>query len=148
MIPKIMALDTQILSKTKSGKVILAVVYHTDNNQLAKSIATKINNQHNGKVADISFNAVAISDSELLSRHDVGCVYVTPMDEQSIEKIASWATANSIASFSYNISDLDHGILASVSIERKTIIYVNKKALKKGNFRFYDTLFQIARLVE
>jgi len=38
--------------------------------------------------------------------------------------------------------------LGSIAIERSTVIYMNKTVLKEGKFRFNDTLFQIARLIE
>ncbi|MDD2838576.1 MAG: hypothetical protein PHX59_06430 [Sulfuricurvum sp.] len=148
MIPKLMALDTQILSKTKSDKVILAVVYEGKRNREAKEIAEQMNKYYNGKVANIAFNAVAVSADDFFSLRNIGCIFVTPMNFQITSKIAAWASANSIASFSYNVSDLDEGILGSISIERQTFIYISKKTLKQSNIRFNDILFQVARLVE
>lgn len=148
MIPKIMALDTQLLSKTKSNKVILAVVYENRQSHEAKSFAERMNVYHNGKVANIPFSAVAVSSDELLSLHDLGCIFLMPMHPQTTAKITAWAASNSIPSFSYNVADLDNGALGSINIERQTVIYISKKVLKRSNLRFNDTLFQIARLVE
>jgi len=148
MIPKIMALDTRLTAKGSSNKFLLAIVYEGNRKRIAENIADKINLNHNGKVANIAFNTIVLSVEELLSRRDISFVYLNKISTPSVQKIATWSIANSIPTFSYDVSDLDNGILGSIAIERSTVIYINKTTLKEGKFRFNDTLFQIARLIE
>ncbi len=148
MIPKIMALNTRIATKGSSSKSLLAIVYEGNRKKMAQNIAYGIDQTHNGKVANITFDTIVLSSEELLSRRDISFVYLTKMGTPSTKKIASWGIENSIPTFSYDVSDLDEGILGSIAIERSTIIYINKTTLKEGKFRFNDTLFQIARLTE
>lgn len=146
MIPKIMALDSK--NQSPSSKATLAIVYEGNRKTLARSIADEINLSYNGKVANLPFTTIALSVDELFLRHDISFIYVTKMSEKSIKKIAQWGVENTIPTFSYELSDLEDGILDSIAIERSTVIYINKPVFKEGKFRFNETLFQVARLIE
>lgn len=148
MIPKIMFLDTQVASHNTGDKVILGVVYAGKRKSSAKKIAEDINSYHNGKVGSFPFIATAISADELLRRDDIACAYLIEMDDSSIKRVASWGISQSVPTFSYDPNALDLGILGSISIERTTVIYLNKQALKSGKFHFNSSLFQIVKLVE
>jgi len=148
MIPKIMALDTRLSAKSSSNKSILAIVYEGNRKNVAQKIADEINLNHNGKVANLTFSTVALSVDEVLVRQDISFTYLTKMSTSSTRKIAAWGINNTIPTFSYDMSNLEEGILGSIAIERSTVIYMNKTVLKEGKFRFNDTLFQIARLIE
>lgn len=143
-----MALDTRLSSKAASIRPILAIVYESNRKKIAENIAEEIIFKHNGKVANLSFSTVVLSVDELLLRRDISFVYIIKMGDSSARKIAAWGISNSIPTFSYDVSNIDDGILGSIAIERSTVIYINKTTLKEGKFRFNDTLFQIARLVE
>lgn len=149
MIPKIMALDTRLSSKSPSSKAILAVVYDTNQKNTAYSIAEQINKTHNGKVSNISFTAAAYTFDEMTEHRDIAFIYIVPRSNvQLVKKVAAWGILNSIPTFSYDVTDLEYGILGSISIERSTVVYINKNTLKEGKFRFNDILFQIARIIE
>lgn len=149
ILPKIMALDTRLTSKADTSKKIFAVVYDNNQKTEAQSISDEINKIYNGKVATLYFSAIPISTNELLDRKDIAFVYVVHQNNPKVlKKIASWSIENSIPAFSYDVADLDYGILGSIAIERSTIIYVNKNTLKEGKFRFDEALYQIARFVE
>lgn len=148
MLPKIMALDTR-LTKAPSSKVIFAIVYDSNKKADAQRVANEMNRVYNGKVANIPFTAIPLSLEELMVRKDTAFVYVIQRcNSQSVKKIAAWGIANSVPTFSYDVDDLEFGILGSIALERSTIIYINKNTLKEGQFRFNDTLMQIARLFE
>jgi uncharacterized membrane protein len=148
MIPKIMALDTQALSHNPSGKATLAIVYDNNRRNNAKKIADEINNNYNGNVGVLPFVAIPLSVDELVIRRDIAFTYLIDMSKISVNRVAAWGSINNIPTFSYNAQNLDLGILGTIVIERSTVIYINKNVLKAGKFRFNDTLFQIARLVE
>lgn len=147
MIPKIMALDTQVLSHNPSGKAVLAVVYDEHKNS-AVQIAKAMNTYYNEKVGGLPFIAIALSIEELINHHDIAFAYATQMNSTSIAHLAKWGTMYNVPTFSYDPSELEHGILGSIVIERNTIIYISKNTLKAGKFRFNNALFQIVRLVE
>jgi len=149
MIPKIMALDTRLSSKSPSFKATLAVVYDTNQKNAAFSIAEQINKVHNGKVSNLAFSATAYSFDELVERRDIAFIYIVPRcNSQLIKKVAVWGIVHSVPTFSYDVTDLEYGILGSIAIERSTVVYINKNTLKEGKFRFNDILFQIARIIE
>jgi hypothetical protein len=145
MIPKIMALDTTLSHK---NPIILAIVYDDGRKAYAQKVADEIIQHHNGKVTNISFSTIVLSVDELITRRDVTFAYLIQSSAQSTKKVASWGISNSIPTFSYDVNGLEFGILGSIAIERSTVIYINKEALKLGKFRFNDTLFQLARLTE
>jgi len=147
MIPKIMALNAQVSSDNTSKTSLLGIVYEGSHKSNAQAIADKINQYYNGKVANLMFNAVAISVDDLMKQHDIAFVYVTATSTSTVTRIGAWGISNTIPTFSYDTSALEHGILGSIAIERTTVIYINKNVLKAGKFRFNDTLFQIARLI-
>lgn len=148
MIPKIMALDSRLAAKGPSAKALLAIVYEGNRRKMAQNIADDIHQIHNGKVSTIGFDTIVLSVEELLSRRDITFVYLTKTSTPSARKIAAWGINNTIPTFSYDVSDLEEGILGSIAIERSTVIYINKTTLKEGKYRFNETLFQIARLTE
>lgn len=145
MIPKIMVLDQRTASK--SNTATLAIAYEPNRKALAQKIADEINQNYNGKVGNLNFIAIAVNVDDLLYRKDISFVYLTSMSNRSVDRIATWALLGSIPTFSYDLADLEHGILGSIVIERSTVIYINKNVLKEGRFRFNDTLFQLARLI-
>lgn len=147
MLPKIMALDTRL--KVPQSKVIFAVVYDSNRKANAQLIADEINKFHNGKISNIPFSAIAQSADEIVERKDIAFVYTTQhCSPKSLKKVAEWGIANSVPTFSYDVADLEYGLLGSIAIERSSIIYINKSTLKEGKFHFDNTLYQIARLVE
>lgn len=149
ILPKIMALDTHLSAKASSSKVIFAIVYDSNKKAHAQWIADEMNRVYNEKIAAISFTALPLSVDELITHKDIAFVYLLQQrNSQSVRKVATWGIANTVPTFSYDVNDLGFGILGSISIERSTIVYINKNTLKEGKFRFNDTLFQIARLVE
>lgn len=149
MLPKIMALDTRLTSKTNSPKAIFAVVYDSNRKADAQFIADEVNRSFNGKVSNIPFVAIPMSVAEVTERKDLAFIYVLQRcNTKALKKVAAWGIENSIPTFAYDVSDLESGILGSIAIERSTVIYINKKTLKEGKFHFDDTLYQIARLVE
>ncbi|MDD2950977.1 MAG: hypothetical protein PHU29_09330 [Sulfuricurvum sp.] len=145
MIPKIMVLDLK--TGPKSTNAILAIVCESNRKGFAQNIADEINQKYNGKVGNLNFIAIALSVDELFTRNDVSFVYLTTMSNRSVDKISAWGISNSIPIFSYNVSDLERGILGSIAIERSTVIYINKSVLKEGKFHFNEALFQLARLI-
>lgn len=140
-----MVLDLKTTSKPNIAT--LAIAYEPNRKVLAQKIADEINQNYNGKVGNLNFTAIAVNADDLLSRKDISFVYLTSMSNRSVDKISEWALSSSIPTFSYDLSDLERGILGSIVIERSTVIYINKNVLKEGKFRFNDTLFQLARLI-
>jgi len=53
-----------------------------------------------------------------------------------------------VISFSYDINNLNKGIMFSLSIEKSTVIYLDKDALFTRKIDFVDALLQIVRFVD
>lgn len=148
MIPKIMALNTRIAALPSANKAVLGIIYDKTRKASAYKVADSINRLYNGKVASLSFIATPLSSDELVERRDVAFAYLMPMSATSTRRIGAWGTLHSIPTFSYDPDALESGILGAIAIERETVIYLNKTAIKNGRFRFDDSLLQMARYVE
>lgn len=148
MIPKIMALDTKIAALPSANKAVLGIIYDKPRKASAQKVAESINRLYNGKVASLSFVAIPLSSDELGERRDVTFAYLMPMSPLSTRRIGVWGALHSVPTFSYDPDALESGILGAIAIERETVIYLNKTAIKNGRFRFDDSLLQMARYVE
>ncbi|MDD5717438.1 MAG: hypothetical protein PHW64_06505 [Sulfuricurvum sp.] len=145
IIPKIMALYP---TAKYIPSATLAIVYEGNRKVFAQQIASQINSLYNGKIGEVYFKAIPLSTNEVLNSKSVTFIYFVQMSSKTVEEITEWGTDNGIPTFSYDMSDLNRGALGSVSIERNTMIYLNKNVLKNGKFHFNESLYSIARLVE
>lgn len=148
MIPKIMALDSDINQYNDTSTAMLGIVYDDGRSKFATNVAEKINLYYKGKVGSLKFTAVAIHIDELSARRDLSFVYLLDASQSSILQAIAISKEKKIPSFVYNIADLSLGALGSISIERSTIITLNKNTLKSGNYHFNDALYQMARWTE
>jgi len=146
MIPKIMALNTDILRKSISSDIIIGVI--SDSKGLSSEIATKINNYYKGQVGNLKFTAEAITTNELFARRDLSFVYLLDASQSTVVQTIALTKEKKIPSFVYNITDLPLGALGSISIERSTVITLNKNTLKSGNYHFNTALYQMVRWIE
>lgn len=148
MLPKIMALDSDIKNHSNSSKVTLGVIYDDDRRVFALSVTDKINTYHKGQVGSLKFTAVAIHINELSARRDLSFLYLLEASQTSILEAIAHSKEKKIPAFVYNIADLPLGALGSIAIERSTIIYLNKNTLTLGDYHFNDSLYQMVRWVE
>ena len=149
ILPKIMALDTRLSQKSAIPKSVFAIIYDTNQKFEAQRIAEEINKTYNGKVANIAFQALPLSVNEAIERKDIAFAYVIQKcTDKGVKKVADWGIQNTVPVFSYDVADLELGVLGSVAIERSTIIYINKTSLREGKFRFDEALYRIARFIE
>jgi hypothetical protein len=146
MIPKIMALNTDIVRRSNSSDIIIAII--SDNKGFAATVANKMNNHFKGQVGTLKFTAEAVTVNEFSTRHDLSFVYLINESQNSLLKVIAISKDRDIPSFVYNIEDLYVGALGSITIERSTIITLNKNTLKSGNYHFNDALYQMARWTE
>ncbi|MCX6073388.1 MAG: hypothetical protein NTY39_03635 [Campylobacterales bacterium] len=146
MIPKIMALNTDILRRSSSSDIILGVI--SDQKGFSSAVANKINNYYKGQVGNLKFTTEAITLSEFLARRDLSFVYLLDASQSTIVQAITISKEKKVPSFVYNIGDLPLGALGSISIERSTIITLNKNVLTSGNYHFNDALYQMARWIE
>lgn len=145
IIPKIMALYP-ITKKTDTA--ILAIVYTDGHQKIAEKVAMQINETYRGKAGGFAFKALPVASNKLNNVANITFIYILKMNPADVSALTSWATANTIPTFAYDVSDLTYGALGSISIERSTVIYISKSVLKNGKFRFDDSLFTLTRLIE
>lgn len=148
MLPKIMALNTDLTTHSGSSKTLFGVIYDDDRRAFALSVTDKINAYHKGQVGSLKFTAVAIHINELSARRDLSFLYLLEASQASILKAIAHSKEKKIPAFVYNIVDLPLGALGSIAIERSTIIYLNKNTLTLGEYHFNDSLYQMVRWVE
>lgn len=143
IIPKLLSL----CHTTTKEPLTIAIIYDENRKATAQTIASQMNTLHNNKSGPLTFNAIALSVDELSIAKSIGFVYLMSMKKDSIQKTVSLSQKYNIPSFSYNMSDLEDGVLGSINLERSTVIYMSKSALKKGQFNCADSLISMVKFV-
>jgi hypothetical protein len=87
---------------------------------------------------------VSISRFDEIALYPDGIIVLNHTQEEML-RIANWANANNIVSFSYDPSQLEYGILASLYIGATTKPYLNKKIIKKHGFSLNAYLLKLSK---
>lgn len=142
LIPKIM-----YLNEPKNSSLLLGIVYDDGRKGMAERIVSDINNYYKGFIGDKSLKVLALSVNELKKHPQLTFIYLIKMEDSSAIQTATWSLSNAVPAFSYDIENLDHGILGTIAIERNAVIYINKETLKAGRFQLNKSLLEMAKLI-
>lgn len=142
LIPKIM-----YLCNSNNAPLVLGIVYSDGRKSTAEKMVSDINTYYKGEIADRPFKAIALSVNDLKKSQNLTFIYFTKMDTASVIQTANWSLSNNIPTFSYDLKNLEHGVLGTISIERNAVIYLNKDILKSGKFQMNKSLLEMAKLI-
>lgn len=148
MIPKLMLLDQSLPSANPHTKITLAVIYDEMNGVEAKAIAQQIGKQQNYRLGQATLSVVALDINAPLRLDDVHFIYLLETTSKKARMVAQIANDKHIPIFAYDPDDLSNGALLSVSVERRSMIYLSASALRNSQHRFADALYQIAKLID
>ena len=147
IFPKIMLLDKKLENKLVDGQIVYTIVHDKSDYQTALEIKTFINNKYNGYIGKYSYKINLVNLSDLSYNTKASSFYVLNADN-SIKEVAKIAKDKWIISFSYVINNLKKGLMFSLSIEKSTVLYLEKDNLYSQNVDFVDSLLQIVRFVD
>lgn len=143
IIPKLISLCHANIKEP----LTMAIVYDDNRKASAQTIASQMNALHSNRSGSLPFNAVALSVNELSAAKNIGFIYLLSMQQESVRKIVTLSQKLSIPTFSYNMNDLENGVLGSINLERSTVIYMSKSALRTGQFYCSDSLLSMVKFV-
>ncbi|BDY12107.1 hypothetical protein HCR_04190 [Hydrogenimonas cancrithermarum] len=146
--PKLLMLQEGLLhNKEKEKPLVLTIVYMPEDEAVARKIVRKIEHYHDHRIGEYRF-VVRMASYEALDRLDrTDALYLLKADDTSLKHAVEIGSSKKIPVFVYDFNDLESGALLALTIERSTVIYLNRDALKKGP-RFSSTLYSIARFMD
>ncbi len=147
VIPKIALLDKEISKKLIDDKLTVVIAHETEDAERARMIAVEMNAKTQGKIGPYQFRAVAV-DFYNLSKTPMSFLYILKGGDQNIKKAITAAKTKGVVSFTHRRSDIESGAVLSMDIERKTVVILNRSAMKDGGIRFVDSFYKIVRVVE
>lgn len=148
MFPKIMLLDKKLDDKLIDEKIIYTVVYDKADYDTALKIRDFIDTKYNGKFDKYLYKIELVEFSQLTDKTKSSAIYVLEASDKIIKKVANIAKNKGIASFSYDMKNLEKGLFFSLMIENSTILYLNKKSLYTQKVEFVDSLLQMVKYID
>lgn len=147
IFPKIILLDKKIENKLVDGKIVYTIIYDKLDLNTALSIEEFINKNFQGSLDTYEYQVNLVEFKDFSKETKASAIYVLNLSEH-IEKIAEVASEKGIISFSYDIDNLQKGLMFSLVIEKSTVLYLKKEILFTTKIEFVDALLQMVRFVE
>ncbi|WP_373070363.1 hypothetical protein [Sulfurimonas sp.] len=147
IFPKIITLDKKIDEKLIDGKIVYTIIYDKTDYVTAKSIKEFINSNFQGRLDTYDYKINLVDFSNFSEQTEASAIYVLNLQDH-IEDIANIANFKGIISFSYDINNLNKGLMFSLVIEKSTVIYLKKENLYTNKIEFVDALLQMVRFIE
>lgn len=147
IFPKVILLDKKIENKLIDDEIVYTIIYDKTDRLTALSIKEFIDKNFQGRLDryDYKINLVDFKDFSKETR--TSAIYVLNLKEH-IENIAAIAREKGIISFSYDINNLQKGLMFSLVIEKSTVLYLKKENLYTKKVDFVDALLQMVRFIE
>lgn len=147
IFPKIMLLDKKLEGKLIDNNIVYTIVYDKSDYRTALDIKSFIDSKYNGRIDKYAYKINLVDFSDFSEKTEASAVYVLNLGEH-IEKIATIVKTKGIISFSYDINNLRKGLMFSLSIEKSTVLYLEKENLYTQDVDFVDSLLQMVRFID
>lgn len=147
IFPKIMLLDKKLDEKLVDGKIVYTIVYDKDDYNTALNIRKFINEKHKGHFDKYEYTINLVKFSDFSMETEASAIYALN-SETSIKKVAQITKQKGIVAFSYDIKNLNNGLLFSLMLEKATVLYIKKENLFTQKIDFVDSLYQIVRFID
>jgi len=147
IFPKIILLDKKIEDKLIDGEIVYTIIYNKLDYTTALSIEEFINKNFQGRLDKYNYTVNLVEFENFSENTKASAIYVLNLNEHT-EKIANIVNKKGIISFSYDIDNLQKGLMFSLVIEKSTVLYLKKEILFTSKIEFVDALLQMVRFVE
>jgi len=149
LLPKIALLEKNAVSPNKKSPMKILIVYEGGDSETATLCIKILTKKFNGILSGKPLSITALPISKIYSPLPYNLVYALKMDDSQLERIRSAASEPGTVTALYDSQRLvDEGFLVSVQMERRPVILINAKILKKNNLSFPDHLLEMARILE
>jgi hypothetical protein len=145
IFPKILLLDKKLNDKLVEGKIVYTIVCEESDYDVAKKLRDMMKKQYQNRLGNYIFEVNIMFFSKVTTDTKVTAIYVLNSDT-GVDKISHLVKRLGCMTFSYDISNLQHGVLLSLMVEKSTVIYLNKKSLPTHNVDFIESLYQIVKV--
>ncbi len=147
IFPKIILLDKKLEDKLIDGKIVYTIVYTKSDYQIALETGKSIDANYNGHFDKYQYKINLVEFSDLSKETQASAIYALNSNT-NIKKLAKIAREKGIVSFSYDLENLKQGLLFSLSLEKSTVLYLNKKNLDTKEVDFVDSLLQMVKFID
>ncbi len=144
IFPKILLLDKKLGEKLVDGKIVYLIVYEQSDHDTALNVRRQIQQQFDHKLEQYTFEVKLVKYKDISDDLQATAIYALNSQEH-LKSLANIAISKGIVTFSYDIANLENGLLLSLMVEKFTILYLNKNMLQNYQVDFVDSLYQIVR---
>ena len=148
IFPKIMLMDKKIKNKLIDNKIIYTIVYDERDYETALHVKKDIESTFKGYIEEYPYEVNLVDFSHLSSNIQASALYVLKSSTDNIKKVADIARKKKIISFSYDANNLKYGLLFSMVIEKRTLLYLNKEYSLAKSIDFADFLLQTVKFID
>lgn len=148
LLPKIMLLDKNIEKKLIGGKVRIVVISGSKDMEAATEFKNQLLDVYEGKLMQFPLQIEIVESGDIDSIKQATALYALSLRGEQIAKVARLAKKEGIISFAYNHDNLSDGMLVSVRVETKTVIYFNRSAWEPDAIALRPEFFKVARAYE
>lgn len=148
LLPKIMLLDKNVDKKLIGGKVRIVVVSGAKDMEAATEFKNQLLDTYEGKIMQYPLQIEIVESGDIDSIRQASALYALSLRDEQMVKVARLAKKEGIISFAYNHDDLSNGVLVSVRVETKTVIYFNRSAWEPDTIALRPEFFKVARAYE
>lgn len=147
IFPKIMLLDKKLPSKLIDGKIVYTIIYDKTDYLTAVEIKDFINTKYKGHLDKYDYKINLVEFDNFSDKTEASAIYVLKLGKY-VKQIADIAKIKGVISFSYDIDNLRQGLMFSLSIEKSTVLYLERENLYTKKVDFVDSLLQMVKFVD
>jgi len=147
IFPKLLLLDKHPDTLLVDGKILFVIAYEPEDVLTASRLKAQMEQLYPGHIEGYPFEVKTVTFDRIDTSLNASALYVLH-SEKSLQTASNVARDKGIVSFVYDIADLDKGYLFALTLERRTVIYLNRAMLPRYGITFADPLYQIVRFVD
>ncbi|RUM44555.1 MAG: hypothetical protein DSY46_05475 [Hydrogenimonas sp.] len=144
--PKLIILQEGLTKQKEGDSITLGVVHMAEDEEIAHQIVQKIEHYHGHQIGVFHLDVQTIPFTALNPSMKIDALYLLKADAEHLKSAVAIGREKHIPIFVYDLNDLKYGALLALTIERSTVIYLNRSALSYSP-RFNTVLYSIARFV-
>ena len=147
IFPKIILLDKKLNDKLIDGTIVYTIIYDKSDYLIAVEIRNFINTKYRGQLDNYAYKINLVDISNFSEETEASSIYALHLGTD-ITKVATIAKEKGIISFSYDVNNLSKGLMFSLSIEKSTILYLERRNLPSQDVDFVDSLLQMVHFID
>lgn len=149
IFPKIILLDKDLSKKIDENKVVISILYGTNEESVAEKLKGLIRDQYKTNLGkrELEIRNVGFDDFDEESNVSTAYILLKGAGEQR-NKVTRAAVSKKRLVFCYDYQDFENNALVSVLMKEKTYIYLNKSAIHDYDIKFLPLFYKIVKVIE